>query len=122
MNKVYADWIAENYPDYESTYGQCIQATKSMTKAFPELRTAKGFLFDAQWGRRQHMWCVAQDGSIVDPTKKQFPCPVEYDEVLPGDESRIPTGVRMDCGDDVYNGDTFCSEECEMATRAYLGV
>ena len=74
-------------------------------------------------GREQHWWCVAPDDSIVDPTLEQYAAVMLYAELdLDDPEVRrgIPTGVCMDCGGDVYEGATFCSDACEASTRAYL--
>ncbi len=118
MNTEYQRWIKEHYPTQESAYGKCVEATKLMQQAFPELRRVRGFYYCLIWGERTHCWL--QNGEdIIDPTAIQFPSSGgPYHEVA--DESEIPTGVCMDCGDPVYNHDTFCSESCEMATRAYL--
>jgi hypothetical protein len=93
-----------------------------MVKAFPELRVACGFCL-CTWGKDQHWWCVAPDGTVVDPTKSQFHAVFGYEEVDPNDpatRNRVPSGVCMDCGDAVFNGNTFCCHECEDATRSYL--
>lgn len=122
--KSYADWI-ENYVARHDDFvrGKCDRATKEMVEAFPELRRAAGFAH-VSWGRDQHWWCVAPDGSVVDPTASQFGTRgvLRYEELDlkdPATRGRVPTGRCMDCGDDVYNRDTFCSPECEAATTAY---
>lgn len=121
----YAEWIEANVPD--DGYGACDRITRAMVKAFPELRRACGFYYDPFWGRRQHWWCVDPEGKVVDPTAAQFPSKgrCEYDEIDPNDpkdRAKVPTGVCMDCGEDVYNGDTFCSSACEAATMADMGL
>jgi hypothetical protein len=114
----YANWIKANVE--RDGYGQCKILTKKMAAEFPELRIAVGF-FHCIWGARQHAWLVAPDGSVVDPTRAQFPGSGEYEELTEDQwADRIPTGVCMDCGDDVFHGDTFCSPECAEATMAYL--
>ncbi len=124
MKQSYAAWI-EAYvsaqPD-RFVRGKCAEATAAMIEAFPELRRAMGFAH-CTWGRDQHWWCVAPDGSIVDPTIEQFLSVCSYEEIDPNDPEAlrgVPTGVCMDCGGDVYEGKTFCSEACERATLAYL--
>jgi hypothetical protein len=60
---------------------------------------------------------------VVDPTASQFPHRPHYEELDltdPEDAARVPSGICMDCGADVYGGATFCSERCERATIAYL--
>lgn len=123
----YAAWIEAYVARHTNRFvrGKCATATEEMVKAFPELRRVGGFV-DVEWGRDQHWWCVAPDGSIVDPTVEQFGLwPVQYEELDlndPATRARIPTGKCMDCGHEVYGGATFCNEACEAATRAYLGL
>lgn len=119
----YAAWIAAYVAQHKSVRGLCDSATKAMVIAFPELRRAAGFAHTT-WGPDQHWWCVAPDGSVVDPTAAQFPVVFRYEELdldNPADAARVPTGVCADCGDPVYGGKSFCSAECQDATAAYLG-
>lgn len=118
----YKAWISENYPSYESAYGNCADATSEMIAEFPELRRVSGFYYAALWGRREHFWCISPDGEVIDPTAVQFPCKGNgaYEEVT--DPSLIPTGRCLDCGEDVYNSKTFCDLQCENLTRKYLGL
>jgi hypothetical protein len=39
----------------------------------PSLTPVAGWYWDPHWGREEHWWCEAADGSIVDPTAAQFP-------------------------------------------------
>lgn len=120
----YAEWI-EGYVSAQPNRfvrGKCAEATEAMLKVFPELRRVCGFVL-THWGEDQHWWCVAPDGSIVDPTKAQFPWVANYEEVDPSAPHRpIPTGACMDCGGPAFNGDTFCSKECERATCRGMGL
>lgn len=125
----YAEWIEQYVSFQEGRYvrGKCASATKAMVVAFPELRRVAGFAHvDHQW-TDQHWWCVAPDGTVVDPTAEQFGQVgqhlVDYEELDlndPKTRGMIPTGRCMDCGDPVYNGATFCNSECERSTDAYL--
>lgn len=121
----YAEWIAAFVERSKGfTRGKCATATREMVAAFPELRRAGGFAH-VIWGRDQHWWCVAPDGSIVDPTASQFGLAgvFQYEELDfndPATRARVPTGHCMDCGGDVYGGATFCGPECEAATTEYM--
>jgi hypothetical protein len=134
----YHDWIEAylskqpHYDGWPSLYGCCTTATKQMVEAFPELRRVAGFA-----NHREHFWCVAPDGEVIDPTVKQFfrsetemrEFPVEYREFQPGDEVRV--GKCMNCGDPIYAQverlddpkahRSVCSDECESALIAALG-
>jgi hypothetical protein len=121
----YLAWIAENVEG--SGYGECEQIAGAMARAFPEeLEVRKGFFFDAVWGRRGHWWCRTRDGRIVDPTARQHPTGAllpedgsDYEDLTDATPEqmaeRVPTGRCMECGDDVYRGQTFCSLNCERA-------
>lgn len=120
----YAAWIEAFVSAQPNRFvrGKCAEATLAMIEAFPELRRAAGFVH-CTWGRDQHFWCVTPDGTVVDPTAEQFRAVFEYEELDlddPETQRRIPTGRCLDCGDDVYEGKSFCSEACEASTRAYL--
>lgn len=100
--------------------GKCDKATQEMVKAFPELRRAAGFVFST-FGREQHWWCVDPNKNVVDPTREQFQVVFEYEELDlndPETRKRVPTGVCMNCGEDTYEGKTFCSDDCENITLA----
>ena len=125
MLDAYRAWIDAYVASQPNGFvrGKCDKATQMMVEAFPELRRVAGFAH-VSWGRDQHWWCVAPDGTIVDPTASQFQGGLaDYEELdLDKDQDRIPTGVCMDCGDDTYGGKTFCSDICERATLNYLNT
>ena len=53
------------------------------TNSDPSLRLVRGFYHCPLWGKQNHWWCVRSDGTIVDPTVKQFPTAgagAEYEE------------------------------------------
>jgi hypothetical protein len=117
----YAEWIAARYPDTASARACCAEATRKLVAAFPELRRVRGHYVCPLWGPREHWWCVAPDGSVVDPTQAQFPTRggFEYEE---RDETRPePTGRCHNCGEYCYGGRTdTCSAACHETYRAYL--
>lgn len=115
--KAYYDWIHANVED---EFGQCAEITERMNKVFPELRRVRGHYYDAIWGEREHWWLVTSDGSVIDPTFKQFPTKGKGAYVPWRDGAPEPTGICMDCGSAVFNKDYFCSKECERSTVAYL--
>lgn len=113
----YIAWARANVP--ADPTGACLEVTLLMAAAFPELRRVRGHYHDAS-GTYPHWWLVTKDGAVVDPTSGQFPSlgGGEYVEHIEGDPE--PTGKCLDCGGYTYNGDTFCSPECERATAAYM--
>ena len=116
----YSDWIRGYVAKNPHVGGLCASATLEMVKAFPELKRVAGYATTALHYRVQHWWCVAPDGSIVDPTVRQFQGLVpEYEPWQPGMEVKV--GRCMNCGDDIYrpvgslDGSMhmcICSDEC----------
>ncbi len=100
--------------------GKCREICEEMLKVRPELTLVRGHYHCPIWGKRQHWWLKARDGSIVDPTARQFPSSglgeyKEWDDSLPE-----PTGICHNCGDYVFNGDSFCSDGCAAKTISSL--
>ena len=122
----YTDWI-QGYVHRHADFvrGQCENAVKEMVAAFPELRMAKGHV-ETEWGKDAHWWCVAPDGSIVDPTVSQFPWVLDYEEYRAGDKIRI--GRCTDCGEPIWavpGDDTrpdFCNDNCATSYVAYINA
>ena len=88
--------------------GRCATASAAMVAVFPELRRVRG-----HYNGVPHWWCVAPDGTIVDPTARQFVPGGTYVEYHGPD----PLGKCMNCGALVWTplpgGDTSaCSDEC----------
>jgi hypothetical protein len=120
VNPVYAAWVAEHVPDYPAAYGKCLEVTLAMLEAFPELRRVRGHYQCPLWGERSHWWLVDQDGTVVDPTVRQFPSHGigEYVPWVDGDPE--PTGKCPECGEPVYNGATFCCKSHAQSYMAYI--
>jgi hypothetical protein len=121
--EAYEGWIAEHYSTLGSAVGACSVATNKMVKAFPELVKVAGWC-----NGHEHYWCVAPDGTVVDPTARQFTDvlgsyrypELHYRAWEPGDKVRV--GRCMNCGDDIYkevqslDGTRYCvcSDECHQ--------
>ncbi len=88
----YSLWIQTNYPDKQSCINKCNEAVIEMINYFDELIVQAGFANGVY-----HCWCKDSKGNIVDPTKKQFNEPVEYnliaDRFLEKDEIELSTGA-----------------------------
>jgi predicted nucleic acid-binding Zn ribbon protein len=105
----YLDWIKQNVTD---KYGKCKEVTEKMAEAFPELQRVRGHYHCPIWGKRDHWWLTTEDGEIVDPTAGQFPSG-GLGEYAPWEEgSPEPTGMCPNCGGDVYDNKTCCSDKC----------
>lgn len=98
-HKTYTDWITGWLSEHKA-YGRCAEATLEMREAFPELTRVPGYVMDSFWGKRDHWWLTSPDGTIVDPTVSQFPCPLEYIPHREGDPVRL--GKCMNCGEYIW--------------------
>ena len=88
MKPEYVEWIAA----HPGGYGLCVWRSAQMREAFPELKEVRGFA-----NNREHVWLVAPEGEIVDPTEEQFEWrPVNYQPFKPGDTVRV--GKCRECG------------------------
>jgi hypothetical protein len=116
MEQKYRDWIDKNVTE---AMGKCAEVTALMVSQFPELTRVRGHYYCVVWGEREHWWCVATDGSIVDPTASQFPSKGRghYEPWVEGTPE--PTGVCPNCGELVYDGRTCCSDRCHHEYAAY---
>ena len=59
--------------DYAKYRGKCRELAEAAFKADPSLRVVPGYYFCPLWGKQAHWWCEKSDGTVVDPTVKQFP-------------------------------------------------
>jgi predicted nucleic acid-binding Zn ribbon protein len=113
----YRDWIIANVRGTD--YGEWREVTARMLAAFPELRRVPGHYHCPFIGPRTHWWLVDADGGIVDPTVDQFPSR-GLGEYVEWDGSPLPTGRCLECGGDVYDGSSFCSDQCgEICTGEF---
>lgn len=130
MSIAYAAWIecyVARCGGPEATLGRCESAAKEMAAACPELTVTAGHVMCPEpWGRRGHWWCTAPDGSIVDPTRGQFPFfdeELSYEPYVEGADVRL--GRCMDCGESIWGPASrgyqqFCDESCERSFGASL--
>lgn len=116
---MYNDYIDGLNLTEQSVYGQCEYICKKMVAKFPELLLIKGYYWDSMWGRREHLWIGAPDGTILDPTAIQFPSKGSghYEPLTDGDPR--PTGKCPHCGEYCYDNEAV-HEDCSDAFLAYL--
>lgn len=101
--------------DYLRYRGKCKEASEALIAADPSLKLVRGHYYCPIWGEQEHWWCKKPDGTIVDPTKNQFPSRgigeyVEFD----GNVACSNCGKVMR-EDQVYSAESryiFCSYEC----------
>lgn len=59
--------------DYLTYRGKCKELCEAAIVSDSSLKLVRGYYFCPVWGQQAHWWCVKPDGSIVDPSVKQFP-------------------------------------------------
>lgn len=108
-------------PDEENDYlkfrGKCREAAEAAVLEDPTLRLVRGHYHCPLWGTEEaHWWCVRPDGSIFDPTARQFPSKglgeyVEFNGVV----------ECAQCGKEIPEAEArfdsryaFCSSACNM--------
>ena len=102
--------------DYLKFRGRCKELSEEAVRADPSLKLVRGHYHCPFWGAQPHWWAARQDGTIVDPTKDQFPSKgigeyVEFDEVIPCSNC----GKEMQEGVDEIDYESnyaFCSYHC----------
>lgn len=71
--------------DYAKYRGKCREFCEELIIEDPTLIMVRGWYVCPMWGKQAHWWCRREDGTVVDPTVKQFPTAagaaeyVEYD-------------------------------------------
>ena len=65
--------MSEEQTGYERFRGKCKEFAEAEVAKNPELRLVRGHYYCPVWGQQAHWWCEKADGTIVDPTKSQFP-------------------------------------------------
>ena len=99
MKQQYEEWIKQN-PG---------QSAESMQAAFPELKLVRGHYYDWQFGPQAHTW-LENERDIVDPTQHNIG---HYEPLTLQTIGRKVTGQCGVCGEWVFDGKRFCSNECE---------
>ena len=62
--------MSSNYIKYR---GKCKEFAEKACEENPELTLVRGHYHCPIWGKQAHWWTVLPDGTIYDPTVKQFP-------------------------------------------------
>lgn len=99
--------------DYQKYRGKCKEMSEALVRADPSLVLVRGY-YCPFWGEQPHWWCKRSEGSIVDPTKDQFPSRgagtyVEFD----GNVECSNCGKQMKEEEASFESNyCFCSYEC----------
>ena len=100
--------------DYLKYRGKCKEMSEALVEADPSMVLRRGHCVCPWWGEQAHWWCERADGTIVDPTKDQFPSKGAGEYVV--FDGRLSCS---ECGKDVAEKDAivhgryaFCSGGC----------
>lgn len=105
--------MTTNYLKYR---GKCKELSEQAVKDDPTLRLVRGHYHCPMWGEQAHWWTVRPDGTIHDPSKRQFPSGgvgeyVEFD----GNVKCSNCGKPMKEEDAQFESNyCFCSTKCHM--------
>lgn len=106
--------LIEGQSDYLKYRGKCKEMSEALVVADPTLTLVRGYYFCPIWGEQPHWWAKRPDGTIVDPTKDQFPSKglghyIEFD----GNIECSNCGKLIKEEDaDIDGRYAFCSYEC----------
>lgn len=94
---------------------KCKKICDAIAAADPEWRIVRGHYICPMWGKREHWWLEAKDGTVYDPTVFQFPTSlgdyVEFD----GTVECAQCGKQMKEDEASFHGNyAFCSNVCGM--------
>ena len=100
--------------DYTTFRGKCRELCEEEISKNPTLTLVRGYYHCPLWGKQPHWWTVRPDGSINDPSHRQFPSKGigEYElfsgvitcEVCSKDETEELAYF--------YGNHTYCSYDC----------
>ncbi len=106
--------MSQSSDDYLKYRGKCREFSEKLAAENPGFRVVRGWYDCLLWGRQAHWWCVDQEGTIHDPTAKQFPSKgcgeyVEFDGNFECSNCGAST-PEEECTH--YGNYVFCSGQC----------
>ena len=103
--------------DYMQFRGKCQEACQDAVRRDSGLRIVRGWYYCPVWGKQAHWWCVKPDGTIMDPTVRQFPTKgvgAEYKEF----DGYVDCEY---CGQDILLDDAYRYEQHIYCSSACFG-
>ena len=106
-----ADEQIENYKKFR---GKCKEFCLEEQEKDPSLTLIRGHYHCPYWGEQAHWWLTKPDGTIVDPTAKQFPSKGRgYYDPFSGVVECSQCGKEMKEEEASFESNyAFCSYEC----------
>ena len=102
--------------DYLTYRGKCKEFVDKAIEEDSTLIAVRGYYHCPIWGKQSHWWCKKEDGTIVDPTARQFPSKGigDYEE-FDGIVECSQCGKRMKEHEASFESNyAFCSTKCNM--------
>jgi hypothetical protein len=109
-------FLTDNISNYQKYRGKCKEYAEKLCKEDPNLILVRGYYYCPFWGKQGHWWCKKPDGTIVDPTVKQFPSKGTgvYEE-FDGWVECAECGTRIKEEQAQFEGSyAFCSTRCHL--------
>ena len=103
--------------DYKKYRGKCKEMSEALCASDSNLTLVRGFYHDPIYGKEQHWWCKQTDGTIIDPTAKQFPfggISELYEEFSGTCECDECGKYFKECDGKFESRYSFCSSKCLM--------
>lgn len=104
--------------DYLKYRGKCKEACQELCRVDKTLKMVRGHYYDVMWGSQPHWWCIKLDGTIVDPTARQFPTKgtgeyTEFNGIVTCSEcgKEVPENEATIIGNGNY---AVCSTKCAL--------
>lgn len=108
--------------DYTQYRGKCKELSEDLIKKDPSLTLIRGHYYCPIWNTMEpHWWCEKEDGTIIDPSCKQFPSK--------GQGEYFPFDGNVECAEcgkiikeeeaDIDGNYAFCSHYCH---GVFVGV
>ncbi len=114
--------IDEELENYKKFRGKCKQLSELEIEKDSTLRLVRGHYICPIWGKEAHWWCVRPDGTIVDPSVKQYPTKgvgaeyIEFDGMCECSNCEKKVKEEEAYIDGRY---AFCSIKCH---KSYIGL
>ena len=108
--------IDQRAADYKRFRGKCKELSEAAALADKSLTVIRGHYHCPIYGKQPHWWCEKADGTIVDPSVKQFPSGGIGDyEPFNGVVECAQCGKEMEEADARFESNyAFCSCACNM--------
>jgi len=106
----------EQQNDYIKYRGKCKQLAEDLVSVDPTLKLVRGYYYCYSFGKQAHWWCEKSDGTIVDPSARQFPSNGHgHYEPFDGFCECAECGRRIKEEEaDIEGRYAFCSTRCHM--------